>query len=75
MDLLITQGIFGEERKTFKVTQYRPGGTWEIFVNDYREGSVNFYRAKPIMYMHERSLLSGDDLWILLDMLQSSGNL
>jgi hypothetical protein len=70
MDLLVTDGIFGEVRKHIKVVQFKAGGAWEIFVDNYREGSIIFYGTKPMARMHERSLLTGDDLMILLDMLQ-----
>ena len=70
MDLLETEGIFGEIRKRIRVTQFSPAGGWEIFVDDFREGSIMFYGNRPLARMHRSSLLTGDDLLILLDMLR-----
>lgn len=69
MDLLETQGAFGEEFKWIKVSQSRADGSWEIFIDGYRQGSVIFYRDKFVAHFNSRSLLSGDDLSVVLDML------
>lgn len=63
------QGAFGDEHKCIKVTRSRADGSWEIFVNMYRQGSITFYRDKYVAHFNSRSLLSGDDLLILLDWL------
>ena len=72
MDFLAIQGVFGEESKWIRVSAPKAGGSWEIFVDSYRQGSITFYKDQYVVHMNDRSLLNGDDLWILLDMLQAS---
>jgi hypothetical protein len=69
MDLLEMQGAFGEGFKCIKVSRSRADGSWEIFVDGYRQGSVTFYEDRYVAHFNNRSLLSGDDLGILLDVL------
>ena len=68
--MLCVQGAFGDERREIRLSIAKGGGSWELFVDNYRQGSITFYRNQYVVHLNDRSCLSGDDLMILLDILE-----
>lgn len=75
MELLGWQGLFGDEQKCVQLTMFQDGGAIEIFVDKYREGSINFYSTGMAVHMHPMTSLTGDDIYILLELIKSNNRL
>jgi hypothetical protein len=72
VDLLELEALFGDKRKQVRLSMFREAGNIDIFVEDYREGSITSYLTGIEIHLHPRSCLTGDDLYVLLDLLTSN---
>ena len=75
MDLLECVGLFDEEQKCVLLSMYREGGSIDIFVDKFREGSITSYSTGLAVHLHPKSCLTGEDVYILLDMVKSDDRL
>jgi hypothetical protein len=60
---------FGDEKKKVKLSEVK--GSWQVYVDDYFQGTLELIKGEWKPHLNFNSVLQGDDLMVLIGLVES----
>ena len=70
MEKILINGAYGNKTKPIEISMPTGGvNAWYITIDRYHHGQMIRYKGEWIGYIHPTSELTGDDIWIIGDLI------
>lgn len=68
MPSLTYSATFGNQTRTVEIREVQ--GAWQVFLDDYYQGAVNWLGTELVMNPSHASGLQGDDIGVILEIIE-----
>ena len=73
VDEMVFEAAFGSEKRMVILSKTMGGGqSYQLSINKYHQGTFICYQGKWRAYLNDRSELTNDDIFILIEMIKGN---